>query len=98
MFSKLTVPLSFPLKDLISAFFVGPENTPYEDGAFMFDLQLTEKFPQVPPKIHHVSYTYEVSGYMSWDGNFCTKFLNWNVEAFEDGASVLAHCLKDMQG
>lgn len=40
---------------------IGPSETPYEDGIFMFDLHVDEKFPASPPKIHFVSYSYEVS-------------------------------------
>ncbi|ESP03792.1 hypothetical protein LOTGIDRAFT_156353 [Lottia gigantea] len=55
--------------DLFSAMFVGPTNTPYEDGLFVFDLQLSPDYPVSPPSLHYISY--------------CTERLNPNL--YEDG-------------
>jgi hypothetical protein len=56
--------------DLISVLMVGPSETPYEDGIFMFDLQLKSKFPEEPPRVHHVSYSYELNPYIAWVRNY----------------------------
>lgn len=47
----------------------GPEKTPYEDGLFFFDFQLSADYPKAPPLCHYVSY--------------CSDRLNPNL--YEDG-------------
>ncbi|XP_068119266.1 (E3-independent) E2 ubiquitin-conjugating enzyme isoform X2 [Hyperolius riggenbachi] len=41
--------------DLLSAFIKGPTRTPYEDGLFLFDIQLPNIYPAVPPLFHYLS-------------------------------------------
>jgi len=36
--------------DVMKALIIGPRNTPYENGAFVFDLVLPPNYPQEPPK------------------------------------------------
>ncbi|XP_050394975.2 (E3-independent) E2 ubiquitin-conjugating enzyme UBE2O [Patella vulgata] len=55
--------------DVYSVMVVGPSNTPYEDGLFVFDLQLSSDYPVSPPSFHYISY--------------CTERLNPNL--YEDG-------------
>lgn len=47
----------------------GPERTPYEDGLFFFDFQLSADYPRAPPLCHYVTY--------------CSDKLNPNL--YEDG-------------
>lgn len=47
----------------------GPAGTPYEDGIFLFDLQLPQDYPKSPPKVHYLS--------------FCSGKLNPNL--YENG-------------
>ena len=42
--------------DLLSVMIKGPEKTPYEDGLFLFDVQLPKDYPQVPPTVHYLSF------------------------------------------
>lgn len=76
---------------------VGPSETPYEDGVFMFDLKLNPDFPAKPPKVHYVSYSYELSPYMAWDGNFCSSSINW-PPTDDTEVSLIANYLKQIQG
>ncbi|KAG1960364.1 (E3-independent) E2 ubiquitin-conjugating enzyme UBE2O-like [Pimephales promelas] len=41
--------------DLFSAFIKGPNRTPYEDGLFLFDIQLPNIYPAVPPLFRYLS-------------------------------------------
>jgi ubiquitin-protein ligase len=85
--------------DLLSVLMVGPSQTPYEEGVFLFDMQLTSKFPLEPPRIHFVSYTPELSPVMSWDGNFCVSALEWDFKKLEMiPNSYLMNLLIQIQG
>jgi ubiquitin-conjugating enzyme E2 O len=57
------------LQDLYSILIVGPAKTPYEDGLFLFDVQLPSSYPSVPPAFHYLS--------------FCSDRMNPNL--YEDG-------------
>lgn len=43
------------LQDLFSALIKGPTRTPYEDGLFLFDIQLPNIYPAVPPLFRYLS-------------------------------------------
>lgn len=55
--------------DLLSIMIAGPAKTPYEDGLFLFDVQLGGEYPRAPPLCHYISY--------------CSDRLNPNL--YEDG-------------
>lgn len=42
--------------DLLSVMIKGPEKTPYEDGLFLFNVQLGQDYPNSPPSWHFISY------------------------------------------
>ncbi|KAJ3069021.1 hypothetical protein HDU98_007895 [Podochytrium sp. JEL0797] len=44
--------------DLLRVLMVGPENTPYEGGLFLFDVALPEEYPAVPPKVFFHSWSF----------------------------------------
>lgn len=44
-----------PTQDLFSALIKGPTRTPYEDGLFLFDIQLPNIYPAVPPLFRYLS-------------------------------------------
>lgn len=48
---------------------MGPKQTPYEDGLFVFDIQLPADYPESPPVFHYHA--------------FCNERLNPNL--YEDG-------------
>ncbi|MEQ2193576.1 hypothetical protein XENOCAPTIV_004381, partial [Xenoophorus captivus] len=43
------------VSDLFSALIKGPTRTPYEDGLFLFDIQLPNIYPAVPPLFRYLS-------------------------------------------
>lgn len=54
IFSLINLSCCF-LQDLFSAFIKGPNRTPYEDGLFLFDIQLPNIYPAVPPLFRYLS-------------------------------------------
>jgi len=44
-----------PTQDLFSSLIKGPTRTPYEDGLFLFDIQLPNIYPSVPPLFRYLS-------------------------------------------
>uniref|UniRef100_A0A8C5D0Q1 UBC core domain-containing protein n=1 Tax=Gadus morhua TaxID=8049 RepID=A0A8C5D0Q1_GADMO len=62
--------------DLLSALIKGPTRTPYEDGLFLFDIQLPNIYPAVPPLFSYLS---QVSGRLNpnlYDnGKVCVSLL-----------------------
>jgi len=78
---------------------VGPSHTLYEEGIFLFDLQLSPNFPSEPPRTHFVSYAMELNPLTSWDGNFCVSSLEWNFALVEEKpASYIANFVAQVQG
>jgi len=77
--------------DLLRAFVVGPPGTPYQDAAFVFDLQLPPEFPQQPPAVHYLSHGERVNPNLYENGKVCLSLLGtwtgrqscelWNPES-----------------
>ena len=57
--------------DLYSVMIKGPKRTPYEDGLFFFDFQLSADYPRAPPICHYHSYvTDRLNPNLYEDGKF----------------------------
>lgn len=71
--------------DLYSALIRGPPQTPYEDGLFLFDFQLPDKYPLSPPLCHYVTYCNErLNPNLYEEGNVCVSLLStWAGEGSE---------------
>lgn len=55
---------------------VGPSNTPYEDGLFIFDVQLPNDYPASPPRFHYLSYCADrLNPNLYEDGKVCVSLL-----------------------
>ncbi|XP_017484979.1 PREDICTED: (E3-independent) E2 ubiquitin-conjugating enzyme, partial [Rhagoletis zephyria] len=62
--------------DLLSVMIEGPENTPYEDGLFFFDIQLGREYPKRPPLCHYISYCSDrLNPNLYEDGKVCVSLL-----------------------
>ncbi|KAK5641416.1 hypothetical protein RI129_009963 [Pyrocoelia pectoralis] len=62
--------------DLLSVMIEGPKNTPYEDGLFLFDLQLSQDYPRSPPLCHYISYSSErLNPNLYVEGKVCVSLL-----------------------
>ncbi|RZB54439.1 UQ con domain containing protein, partial [Asbolus verrucosus] len=62
--------------DLLSVMIRGPAKTPYEDGLFLFDIQLSSDYPRNPPSVHFISYISEaLNPNLYVEGKVCVSLL-----------------------
>lgn len=63
----------------------GPEKTPYEDGLFFFDFQLSADYPKAPPLCHYISYCSDrLNPNLYEDGKVCISLLGtWSGKGTE---------------
>ncbi|KAL1494346.1 hypothetical protein ABEB36_009958 [Hypothenemus hampei] len=62
--------------DLLSVMIRGPAKTPYEDGLFLFDMQLSADYPRSPPLVHYISYNSErLNPNLYVEGKVCISLL-----------------------
>jgi len=72
-------------QDLYSVMIRGPEKTPYEDGLFFFDFQLSADYPKAPPLCHYISYCSDrLNPNLYEDGKVCVSLLGtWSGKGTE---------------
>lgn len=62
--------------DLLSVMIKGPHKTPYEDGLFLFDVQLSPDYPRSPPLCHYISFSSErLNPNLYVEGKVCVSLL-----------------------
>lgn len=62
--------------DLLSVMIRGPAKTPYQDGLFLFDIQLSPDYPRSPPFVHYISYNSErLNPNLYVEGKVCVSLL-----------------------
>lgn len=63
---------------------IGAENTPYANGAFQFNLEISANYPQIPPKCEILTGRENVrfNPNLYQDGKVCL-FFAWNLEGKE---------------
>ncbi|KAF2904790.1 hypothetical protein ILUMI_01386 [Ignelater luminosus] len=88
--------------DLLSVMIKGPSKTPYEDGLFLFDLQLSQDYPRSPPLCHYVSYSSErLNPNLYVEGKVCISLLGtWMGRGTEvwNTNSTLLQLIVSIQG
>lgn len=88
--------------DLYSVMIRGPQRTPYEDGLFFFDFQLSADYPKAPPVCHYHSYvTDRLNPNLYEDGKVCVSLLGtWSGKGTETWTpnSNLLQLLVSIQG
>ncbi|GAB1603350.1 (E3-independent) E2 ubiquitin-conjugating enzyme UBE2O-like [Argonauta hians] len=88
--------------DLFSVMIVGPANTPYEDGLFLFDVQLPNDYPTSPPRFHYLSFCADrLNPNLYEDGKVCVSLLGtWSGKGNEvwTQESNLLQVLVSIQG
>lgn len=88
--------------DLLSVMIEGPKKTPYEDGVFLFDIQLGSEYPEEPPSCHYVSYCHDrLNPNLYEEGRVCVSLLGtWTGKGTEKwGAnSSLLQLIVSIQG
>lgn len=80
----------------------GPEKTPYEDGLFVFDFQLSPNYPNEPPLCHYISYCSDrLNPNLYEDGKVCVSLLGtWSGKGTElwSSSSNLLQVIVSIQG
>lgn len=88
--------------DLLSVMIEGPKKTPYEDGLFLFDIQLGQDYPSVPPLCHYISYCSDrLNPNLYEDGKVCVSLLGtWSGRGTEMWGpnSTLLQVIVSIQG
>uniref|UniRef100_A0A182N6M8 UBC core domain-containing protein n=1 Tax=Anopheles dirus TaxID=7168 RepID=A0A182N6M8_9DIPT len=88
--------------DLLSVMIEGPKKTPYEDGLFLFDIQLGLDYPRTPPLCHYISYcTDRLNPNLYEDGKVCVSLLGtWSGRGTEvwSPTSTLLQVIVSIQG
>ena len=89
--------------DLLSVMITGPEDTPYEDGLFLFDIQLPSNYPNGPPIVHYVSFCSDrLNPNLYESGKVCISLLGtWTgkgTEVWAPNTSNLLQLIVSIQG
>ncbi|XP_053675285.1 (E3-independent) E2 ubiquitin-conjugating enzyme [Anopheles nili] len=88
--------------DLLSVMIEGPKKTPYEDGLFLFDIQLGKDYPSAPPLCHYISYCCDrLNPNLYEDGKVCVSLLGtWSGRGPEvwGPSSTLLQVIVSIQG
>lgn len=88
--------------DLFSVMIEGPTKTPYEDGVFLFDIQLGNDYPTEPPNCHYISYCHDrLNPNLYEEGRVCVSLLGtWTGKGTEKWGtnSSLLQLIVSIQG
>lgn len=60
------------------ALIIGPSDTPYNKGSYMFDINFPEQYPLEPPKVKFISYTHKIrfNPNLYTGGKVCLSIIN----------------------
>ncbi|KAH6556355.1 hypothetical protein KP509_1Z185900 [Ceratopteris richardii] len=88
--------------DVIRALITGPENTPYENGMFLFDILLKASYPFEPPEVHFLTTgggKVRFNPNLYANGHVCLSLLGtWMGPGWEPSKSNLMQVLLSIQG
>lgn len=88
--------------DLLTVMICGPDRTPYEDGLFLIDMQLSSDYPKSPPSCYYISYcTDRLNPNLYEDGKVCVSLLGtWSGKDTElwGPNSTLLQVIVSIQG
>ena len=81
----------------------GPEDTPYEDGIFVFDVHVPPTYPSVPPQVRYCSVTPRLHPNLYENGTVCLSLLGtWEgtdeAEQWSPERSSLYQLIVSVQG
>ncbi|CAG2159902.1 unnamed protein product [Oppiella nova] len=99
----IAVALFHDRMDLLSVMIYGPKGTPYEDGLFLFDIQLPANYPNGPPLVHYISYCSDrLNPNLYESGKVCVSLLGtWSgkgTEVWSPNGSNLLQVIVSIQG
>lgn len=87
--------------DVLKALIIGPQGTPYSYGVYCFDLFLSDRFNQEPPKVRIVSTSggkVRHNPNLYSDGKVCLSLLGtWSGPGWIPGTSTLLQVLISIQ-
>jgi len=88
--------------DLLKILIIGPNNTPYHNCVFLFDMYLPSEYPHDPPSLHFVSYGPKLNPNLNPDGTVCLSLLGtWvgrGVEVWNPKTSNILQLALSIQG
>ncbi|GJM94643.1 hypothetical protein PR202_ga11307 [Eleusine coracana subsp. coracana] len=88
--------------DLLRVAIVGASGTPYQDGLFFFDLQLSSSYPTVPPQVHYRSFGLNLNPNLDESGTVCLSLLDTfggeGVELWSPEMSAILQVVVSIQG
>lgn len=71
--------------DLMSVLLAAPDNTPFRDGLFVFEVHFPSNYPQVPPKVHYIALTPRLNPNLYENGTVCVSLLGtWSGRGSEN--------------
>ncbi|TFY83061.1 hypothetical protein EWM64_g951 [Hericium alpestre] len=87
--------------DIIKALIIGPEDTPYQNGCFLFDIFLGHAYNQAPPSVKYMTThggKYRFNPNLYADGKVCLSLLGtWSGPGWSAGRSTLLQVLVSIQ-
>ncbi|GMI35280.1 hypothetical protein TeGR_g2859 [Tetraparma gracilis] len=87
--------------DVLKALVIGPEDTPYQDGCFVFDIVLPPNYPQEPPKVLLVTTggnRCRFNPNLYAEGKVCLSLLGtWSGPGWDPAVSTLLQVLMSVQ-
>ncbi|XP_074284519.1 putative ubiquitin-conjugating enzyme E2 39 [Silene latifolia] len=82
--------------DLFQAAFIGPPNTPYEDGIYVFDLKLPNNYPKGLPDIIYHSHGHKLRpSIIGANGRFCNTKIFDNLDPTKSTLLQVLHCIQN---
>ena len=88
--------------DLYSIMIFGPKSTPYQDGVFLFDVELPCNYPDSPPNVYYISYCSDrINPNLYENGKVCVSLLGtWTGKGTEvwSANSNLLQLIVSIQG
>jgi ubiquitin-protein ligase len=85
--------------DTLRALILGPDETPYANGCYIFDISLPSNYPQVAPKVHFVNHGNQRFNPNLYNcGKVCLSLLGtWRGPGWVSGESTLLQVLISIQ-
>ncbi|KAH7651710.1 Ubiquitin-protein ligase protein [Dioscorea alata] len=87
--------------DILRAVIIGPDETPYHDGLFFFDIQFPANYPQSPPVVYYHSGGLRLNPNLYANGKVCLSLLNtWSgsgCELWKPSKSTMLQVLVSIQ-
>jgi len=88
--------------ELMRVMIIGPDDTPYRDCPFFFDVYFSLEYPQVPPHVYFCPMGRQLNPNLYTDGTVCLSLLGtWSgkgVENWDPKTSTILQVIVSIQG